>query len=209
MPNAALFLNKYTLHRRDRTTENFKTKLGGVLIGVKNEIPHECLTLTHVYGDTVTVKIETSNENILLVCIYNPPSPSQYKWTESKWANFFHELKSIQENANCHTIIVTGDINFNTTDWQSMTANTDYELVCLDILLDHDYTEMLNKGGTQLDVLLCNNQGIVSSTGRDRWLTARYKTNETLCSDHRAYWKNLECATPSANKPPKNVYAFK
>lgn len=179
------------------------------MIGVKNEIPHECLTLTHVYEDTVTVKIETSNQNILLACIYNPPSPSKYKWTESKWANFFHELKSIQENVNCHTIIVTGDINFNTTDWQSMTANTDYELVCLDILLDHDYTEMLNKGGTQLDVLLCNNPDTVSSTGRDRWLTARYKTNETLCSDHRAYWTNLECTTPSANKPPKIVYAFK
>ena len=123
--------------------------------------------------------------------------------------NFFHELKSIQENANCHTIIVTGDINFNTTDWQSMTANTDYELVCLDILLDHDYTEMLNKGGTQLNVLLCNNPDTVSSTRRDRWLTARYKTNETLCSDHSAYWTNLECTTPSANKPPKIVYAFK
>ena len=90
-----------------------------------------------------------------------------------------------------------------------MTANTDYELVCLDILLDHDYTEMLNKGGTQVDVLLCNNPDTVSSTGRDRWLTARYKTNETLCSDHRAYRTNLECTTPSANKPPKLVYAVK
>ena len=89
-----------------------------------------------------------------------------------------------------------------------MTANTDYELVCLDILQDHDYTEMLNKGGTQLDVLLCNNPDTVSSTGRDRWLKARYKTNETLCSDHRAYWTNLECTTPSANKHPKIVYAF-
>ena len=40
VPDESLFLKEYAIHRKDRLTDNHKSKHGGVLIAVKN-LPHE------------------------------------------------------------------------------------------------------------------------------------------------------------------------
>ena len=40
IPNSALFLPAYTIYRKDRVCENFRSKHGGVLIAIKNQLPH-------------------------------------------------------------------------------------------------------------------------------------------------------------------------
>ena len=63
IPSAALFLNRYQVYGKDRmTNDDRKTKHGGVLIAIKNDIFHEHISLQNEHSDCITIKIKTKKK---------------------------------------------------------------------------------------------------------------------------------------------------
>ena len=63
VPDGALFLNDFILHRKDRETDNHKTKHEGVLIGVKG-IAHQKLALKAIC-ECVAILAQQKVKNLL------------------------------------------------------------------------------------------------------------------------------------------------
>ena len=57
---------KFVVHRKDRNIHG-----GGVLIAVRNGIPHKALSIN---CDTEAVAIELTEQKLLTFCIYKPPT---------------------------------------------------------------------------------------------------------------------------------------
>ena len=99
VPDGALFLNEFTLHRKDRESDNQKRKHGGVLIGVKG-IAHEKIALK-TKCECVAILAQQKSEKSLICCLYNPPRTSKYRWPETE---FLSLLTEIEEKANKITV---------------------------------------------------------------------------------------------------------
>ena len=57
IPDTALFLNSYSIHRNARLSTDAKSKHGVVLIAVKSRFRHTRVRIDPKYFETVTVKI--------------------------------------------------------------------------------------------------------------------------------------------------------
>ena len=104
VPDGALFLNDFILHRKDRETDNHKTKHGGVLIGVKG-IAHEKLALK-TKCECVAILAQQKSEKSLICCLYNPPRTSKYRWPETEFLNLLTEIEEKANENNCSSVIL-------------------------------------------------------------------------------------------------------
>ena len=87
VPDESLFLKEYAIHRKDRLTDNHKSKHGGVLIAVKN-LPHERVILgNNNLDEYVAIKVTPKDVPRIICCIYNPPKESYYRWPVEKMIN--------------------------------------------------------------------------------------------------------------------------
>ena len=57
IPNSTLFVPAYTIYRKDCVCENFRSKNGGVLIAIKNQIPHEEVVLHNCKNDLMVLRL--------------------------------------------------------------------------------------------------------------------------------------------------------
>ena len=155
IPNSALFLPAYTIYQKDRVCENFRSKHGGVLIAIKNQIPQEEVVLHNCKNDLMALRLCTTPKPTLVCAIYNPPTNSPYQWSFQDFVQFFNSLEShsseISLESHSSEIIIAGDINFSKTNWSDMSSNDEYENGILEILIEHNFS---NISESQLDVIL-------------------------------------------------------
>ena len=112
IPNSALFLPAYTLYRKDRVCENFRSKHEGVLIEIKNQIPHEEVVLHNCKDDLMVLSLCTTPKPTLVCAIYNPLTNSPDQWSFQDFVQFFNSLESHTSEVSYDQIIIAGDINF-------------------------------------------------------------------------------------------------
>ena len=103
VPDNALFLTRYTIHRTDRHTENHNSKHGGVLIAVKDISHYRLKNTTH--SESVSIALQTPAESLVICCMYNPPKSSP-----SIPRNPGKIEKQMKQRDN-YTLIVSGDLN--------------------------------------------------------------------------------------------------
>ena len=206
IPNSALFLPAYTIYRKDRVCENFRSKHGGVLIAIKNQIPHEEVVLHNCKNDLMVLRLCTTPKPTLVCAIYNPPTNSPYQWSFQDFVQFFNSLESHTSEISYDQIIIAGDINFSKTNWSDMSSNDEYENGILEILIEHNFS---NISESQLDVILTNNPDPITDCKKDLDVLSNFSINNKPCSDHKPIntsfiaWKN-SIVIPSITK-----YAFK
>ena len=93
-----------------------KTKHGGVLIAIKNDILHEHISLQIEHSDCITIKIKTKKDSaFLLCCIYNAPYPSVYQWEIKDLKTLLENIQLKAKECQCNLAILTGDLNHKRT----------------------------------------------------------------------------------------------
>ena len=201
IPNEGLFLKNYTIHRKDRKTENHKTKHGGVLIAVKG-IPHERIDLKST-NEYVAIKFDLPESSFIVCCCYNPPKSSPYRWNNTSMIELIKELTNFAEKQNCETIILTGDLNHENTCWKTLNSTNEYEKPIVDKLSDANFQEILNqKDLGQLDVFLTNKPNQIISCDKQNEFNKHFKT------DHEAFIVKTEQKFDGKRKCGQQKYAF-
>ena len=185
---ASLFLENYQVYRNDReTSDNRKTKHGGVLIAIKNEISHDLHSIESLKSDYLITEIHSNERSIILSCVYKAPTPSTYQWFTESFLTLMNEmanLKLANKNDLCD-LILTGDINFSQTYWEALSSSDIYESQLLDKLVELNLSQ---HAPTQLDVLLCDNPEIFSQCQIDR--NIRDKLTSQF-SDHKPLYTTI------------------
>ena len=170
----------------------FTSKHGGVLIGIRNQIEHEQVNLSIVHDDYVAIKIYNKPKPILICCVYNPPTGSPFIWSSGQLSNLLYQIELIRSNQIFENTILTGDINFSKTEWESMSASDDFENAFIENMFELNF---LNIAKRQFDVVLVNNLDPKKGCELDKNLFSKYPTNQKPCSD-----KILEANIPKVTR---------
>ena len=123
LPNSGLFLGNRSIFRRDRQPKQTgKSSHGGVLIAVDSSINCKEITEFNVFEYVVGIVCHFCSVHLLVFSVYCPPEISPYRWASSKITHLLREIDKVQQQYYITEIIVTRDINFPLTDWNSSQA---------------------------------------------------------------------------------------
>ena len=148
--DAAIFLSKYDINRKDRPSVNGPTKHGGVLIGVSKNIPNCPIECNLSYSVTTRLLVKQP-----ICCHYSALSDSSYSWPTFQFISLVKFLKKKKYEFNTKCCIIVGNINFSYTDWPSMTSTHWEEQYCLEELTSANLQQqIITKKRKSLDILL-------------------------------------------------------
>ena len=212
--NKALFLKNYVIHRNDRTSKSGVSKHGGVLVAVKDNIQSEELFVKNTYEDCLISKINTKNDSILIVCIYNAPKDSPYRWCKQKFEDLTQTLKYLEKKTKPKSIIIAGDLNFLTTDWKKMSSPDELDDTWLNYFIDENFEQRLNFTNLlgykkQLDFFLTNKPQFWINSKIEFNISYNYALNNKKSPDHYAYITRYECNHDHATNRSRPKYAHK
>ena len=144
---------------------------------------------------------ETGHHQILC-CVYNPPKNSKYQWKQQNLISLFKNLTKLQIQHNCNAVSITGEKNFEYTNWKMMHSQDEYKNAVLKKLIELDYERLFDSKKMQLDVLLTNNPGVLLNWHTDQTATNAYSIDKVSCSDHYAYSAtiNMEASIKEINR---------
>ena len=167
-------------------------------MAVKDNIQSKELFVKNTYEDCLIVKINTKNDSILIVCIYNAPKGSPYRWCKQKFEDLTQTLKFLEKKTKPKSIIIIGDLNFSTTDWKQMSSPDELDDIWLNYFIDENFEQMLNFTDLlgykkQLDVFLTNEPQFWINSKIEFKISNNYALNNKKCSDHYAYITRYEC----------------
>ena len=119
LDDVELFIANLSSHRSDRKVVHFISKHGGCFIGLKLFfISEEVHLRTNIPGETDACSSKYNDQNILVVCFYNPPSPFYRKPKE--FEEIFEEILNI---ANTYNAIHFQEVlNIADADWYICTS---------------------------------------------------------------------------------------
>ena len=126
----------------------------------------------------------TIDDTLLVVCDYNPPEYSPYRWPISKWENLVEACR----NSNIPKLVITGDVNMPKTNWESFISENQYETEVLQALEKLHVSEEIRIptfDQATLDVLLCKDDFVVRAN-HDAIHNAKYSIDGRAASDHQA-----------------------
>lgn len=194
--DAEIQLTHLLPYRSERKTDDV-SKHGGVLIAVDPALQHRSINLGPL-EDITAIKLD-SFPPILLVCAYNPPAESPYRWSLAKWKDVLSQCKN--HAVDMH-MIITGDLNMLHTDWNSMSSTDPYESAVLD-MLDRDNLMQISSldscASGVLDIVLCN-ADFVLNVDYDHVLFKNYNIHGRPASNH----KPIQVTIPLKMKSPVN-----
>ena len=132
--DSELFLQNFQLYRSERNA-NLKSKHGGVMIGVRNNItsfPIDVMNLNDELTSAFAGSLITVNdEKVLILCLYNPPSNSKYRVTIDEFNSFFGFLDNDEWREI--KVIVVGDFNLPSVNWKTLESADLYEKHLVDL----------------------------------------------------------------------------
>ena len=118
-------LPNYTLYRHERKVNMLSghSAHGGVLVAVKTDfcsVP-EPKTLEGVVS--CVLKLPNEPVDLLLVCVYNPPDDSVYRFSED---HLIAVIEYLVQNSKRYHVFCYGDFNLKEIDWNAM-ASENYD----------------------------------------------------------------------------------
>ena len=206
IPNSALFLPTYTIYRKDRVCGNFRSKHGGVLIAIKNQIPHEEVVLHNCKNELMVLRLCTTPKTTLVCAIYNPPTNRFYQWSFQDFVQFFYSLESHTSEISYDQIIIAGVISFSKTNLSHMSSNEEYENGILEILIEHNFS---NISESQLDVILTNNLDPITDCKKYLDVLSKFSINNKPCFDQKPINASFIASKNSITIQSLTKYAFK
>lgn len=155
--NSELFLPNYSIARGDRNPTNCHNTLhGGVLIAVKNSIPHSPIELPTANLKATCVAVDilaNDDEKSTLCCLYQPPKSSPYILDYSEIDQLFHFLLE----RNPLQLLICGDLNLPNANWNTVSSIDQYEDQIMKCIEEHNFVQCVTQNTTAsntLDVIL-------------------------------------------------------
>ena len=181
IPNSGLFLGNRSLFRRDRQPKRTgKSSHGGVLIAVDSSIPCKKITEFNVSGDVVGIVCLFCTVHLSVLSGHCPPESSPYRWASSKFTHLLQEIEKVQQQYYVTEIIVTGDINFPLTDWNSSSSTSDFEDSIAVKFVNSGFEQILRKTTSgSLDICLLN-----KAENSVRWFSNTVLSKSALLNGH-------------------------
>ena len=181
--DSELQLKEYNLYRADRPfTKDYSTH-GGSLIAVESTLVSKQLDIV-LPECCVACSITLDNLEIGLCILYNPPDDSKYRHEISDFEQILNSLPKTTP------LIVCGDMNMPTIDWNTLCSSDDYEQRVID-LFDHHMLRQV------VDFPTCTNNTIKLVFQRKCIILAEKDNDFTKIYNitfHRAVKMRLECS---------------
>ena len=140
-----------TSARVDRATGEH----GGCLIFTKNTIYTDQIDSTVDFG--CATKLHTCCQDLLLICIYNPPFSSKFRCAAIDIINFLSHV--INQNSNLPTVIC-GDFNMPDVNWDTYHSHSSDSCRILNFLINHGFEQLVTLrthiNGNTLDLIFVN-----------------------------------------------------
>ena len=97
-------------------------------MAIKENVHYEEIDAPIENEEYVVAKLtgETRHHQILC-CVYSPPKNNKYQWKQQNLISLFENLTKLQIQHNCNAVSITGDINFEYTNWKMMHSKDEYE----------------------------------------------------------------------------------
>ena len=84
-------------------------------------------------------------------CVYNPSKNSKYQWKQQNFISLFEKLTKFQIQHNCNAVSITGDRNFEYTNWKKkMHSKDEYENAVSKKLIELDYEQLFDSKKSSL-----------------------------------------------------------
>ena len=168
-----------------------KTKHGGVLIAVKDELNHSRCKINVAHDDFICVIIDLAGTVLQISCIYNPPTGSLNRWKVDDLFVLLSELNVNETTIGAQETIIAGDLSLLGCDWANQTSTNTCEQSLMDKLSENCFVNFLQPPDSKLDVMMTNKPELFLKNSVDRRLTKAYQINDKNCLDHSAIGANL------------------
>ena len=175
---------------------------GGCLILTKNTIYIDQIDSTVDFG--CATKIHTCSQDLLLICIYNPPFSSKFRSAAIDIINFLSQV--IYQNSDLPTVIC-GDFNMPDVNWDTYHSHSTNSVQIVNFRINHGFEQLVTLpthiNGNTLDLIF-----VIFSTCR----VSEVGTGITDISDHflisfQRYFDNKKTHLSNCNHkvhiPPK------
>ena len=169
-------LPQFCLYRSERPAHNGVSKHGGVLIGIASFLLHSPLKLNVTDNmDVIACRVTLASFSLLLVCIYNPPANSSYRWSLDKWESIFSELMRVKLPLDL--VFITGDANLPGIDWVTLSSDDAYETHIVRLLERFNMLQVVDFNTTSsklLDVVAVSSPDPIISVNIDDTFLGSY-----------------------------------
>ena len=147
-----IFSSSYSTSARvDRATGEH----GGSLILTKKTIYTDQIDSTVDFG--CATKLHTCCQDLLLICIYNPPFSSKFRSAAIDIINFLSHV--INQNSILTTVIC-GDVNMPDVNWDTYYSHSSDSVQILNFLINHGFQQLVTLPthiiGNTLDLIFDN-----------------------------------------------------
>ena len=206
------FISEFEIYRCDRPSKNYQTKHGGVLIAIKNNSKHQHVPINSNIEQVTLRQKDFEKKSSLICCVYCLPKDSPHRPTAFSIVDFLTKISATAKDLNCEKIMITGDINFSKTDWKAMTSDDPEEDLILEILIDHNFEQILApEKAKNLDVFLVINPSLIINSFIEENVNKMYSIENKNLSDHNAFTTevNLNQKLIETKSDDKEKYAFK
>ena len=143
IPDSFIAIDKYQLHRKDRTWK----KGGGILLLVDKSYAH---TITPIISNTETMQLVinfTNQHAVTIIASYRPPDTNPTEYLE--------DLSNIIRNVKTKELILIGDLNFDYNDNASKPLKRMTEKLGLHQLINEP-TRICHTRSSTLDLIFTN-----------------------------------------------------
>ena len=90
--------------------------------------------------------------------------------SSAQLSDLLYEIELTRSNQICENLILTGDINFSKTDWESMSSSDDNEIAFIEKWSELNFS---NSAKRQFDVVLVNTLDPIISGDLDKYLFSK------------------------------------
>ena len=210
IPNSGLFIGNRSIFRRDRQPKRTgKSSHGGVLITADSSIPCKEITEFNVFEDVVGIVCHFCSVHLLVLSVYCPHENSPHRWASSKFTHLLQEIDTVQQKNYITEIIVTGDISFPLTDWNSFSSTSDYEDSIAGMFVNSGFEQTLRKTTSgSLDICLLNNPEKVVRWFSNTFLIKSAFLKGHFRSDHDPLSISFDMQTPSVKTTQTHAFSY-
>ena len=210
IPNKGLFLGNQSIFRLDRQSKRTgKSSHGGVLIAVNSSITCKRITDFNVFEDVVVSVCHFCSVHLLVLSVYCPPEKTPFRWASSEFTHSLQEIDKVQQQYYITEIIVTGDINFPLTDWNSFSSTSDYEDSIAGMFVNSSFEQFLRKTTSgSLDICLLKNPEKVVRWFSNTFLIKSAFLNGHFRSDHDPFSIFFDMQTPPLELTKTHAFSY-
>ena len=156
------------------------------------------------------MQIDLDDTKILIASIYSAPANSPYKWSLQKFTDFLVNIDNLKNSNNIEHVIITGDINFEFTNWYVMESSDNFESEILDLLVYYNFEQMIHEdsSGNSLQVILTNSPEFVTLCKINLTMHKSFAIDDKPLSNHYPYSMTFEAYYDPTPHAKLNCYSY-